>query len=50
MNLFVEFKQGRVYRYYPVPEDIANGFTHAIDSNDYFVSNIKFQYQYERVS
>lgn len=50
LSLFVEFKRGKVYRYFPVDESTANGFSQALNANGYFQSFIKDVFEYERLS
>jgi hypothetical protein len=50
MSLYVEFKKGIVYKYHPVPEDIAMGFETSLSANQYLQLNIINQFEYVRVS
>jgi len=48
--LYVKFKDGNIYRYYEVPEDIYNGILSASSNGRYFNKYIKNVYECERVN
>lgn len=48
-TLDVGFVGGRVYRYQPVPPDVAAGISEAPSAGEYFNSEIKGQYAYTRI-
>ena len=40
-ELTVTFQSGHTYKYYSVPQDVANGFDNATSMGSYFLQNIK---------
>lgn len=45
-ELYVHFRSGKMYTYYNVPAEIAEGFTHAGSPTQYLNQNIKGVYEY----
>ena len=48
--LIVFQRQGRRYVYHGVPVPVAQGFSIAVSSGEYFLLSIKSQYPYEEIS
>ncbi len=48
-QLVIAFLDGSVYRYYGVPEDEYFGLMRADSHGEYFVDNIRLEYEYERI-
>lgn len=45
-ELYVHFKSGKMYTYYNVPVDVAEGFAHAPSPTQFLNKNIKGVYEY----
>jgi hypothetical protein len=45
----IGFQKGATYQYFDVPGDVANGFSQALDANDYLKTFVTSQFQYERI-
>ena len=48
--LEVQFRTGRVYRYFGVPPDVYNSLLQASSRGAFFNANIRDQYPFERVA
>ena len=48
-ELFVDFNNGRTYKYYGVPQDEFMGLLEADSKGRYFHNNIRFSYEYQEV-
>lgn len=46
--LCITFPNGGVYKYYDVPQDIADGLADAEKQSKYFVDNIRNKFKYEK--
>lgn len=49
-TLMIVFARGPQYKYTQVPPSVAEGFSDAVSSGEYFLLSIKGQFPYERVS
>jgi len=47
--LEVEFKSGRVYRYFDVPPDIYEALMHSDSHGQYFNTNIRDTFKFDRI-
>ena len=47
--LTISFQKGAMYQYYEVPEDVAQGFSQALNANDYLKTFVTNSFQYSRV-
>lgn len=47
--LTIYFQKGAVYNYYDVPEDVANGFSQALNANQYLRTFVTNSFVYDRV-
>lgn len=47
--LTVSFKNGSVYEYYNVPEDIYNNLLDAPSKGSYHAKNIKYSFEYKKI-
>ncbi len=48
--LEVEFRNGRIYRYFDVPEFLYRGFLLAASKGDYFTRRIDDRFRFEEVT
>lgn len=48
-TLEIEFKDGRIYQYFDVPEHIHDGLMGAASHGEYLSANIKGVYRYARL-
>jgi hypothetical protein len=48
-TLEVEFKSGRVYRYFDVPPDVFEAFLHSDSHGQYFITTIRDTYTFDRL-
>jgi len=48
-TLEIEFKNGRVYRYLNVPPEIYEAFMHSDSHGQYFNTNIRDTFQFDRI-
>lgn len=48
-SLSVEFKNGSIYKYFDVPDDIPTSMITASSVGRFFIQNIKSNYEFERV-
>jgi len=50
MELFVQFKSGLAYRYTKVTGDVADGFSQAVSSGDYFNLYVRGNFEFGKIS